>query len=267
MKKKILRKKQIAIVLSIFAMSVLVSSLMVGAVSAHILYLEANDKPDAPSVQAANILFGHPNTPEGNKVPSIKEVKLYRADYSVVDLKPIEKANHAVAYFLLNQRGVHLIAVAREPGVYDPAWHNHTGPVQLIHDFAKIVIRAREEEYTDQKPVIIPWAKVIGQELEIIPLVNPLSLHVGDTFKAALVCNDIPIQGVYSAAHATQSIHNQSEAQIGETAEDGTFPIEITEPGMWQVVAEYTTNETGTLDEVAYEQVRYRATLTLYALP
>lgn len=286
MKKKNMGKKQTAIVLSIFAIAVLVSSLMVGAASAHahMLYIEANDKPDIPSVQAAGINLGHPNMPEILTVPQIEEAKLYGPCDTVKYLRPLEKANFSVAYFLLNQKGDHIIG-AKRVAIYDPAWHNLTGliPLQLIIDCAKIVIRAGGEENTE-KSGIIPWAKVIGQEWEIVPLVDPLSLHVGDTFKAALLYNGIPTEGRYAAAHEAQDIHSPVEAQIGATAEDGTLSIDITKSGMWQVMAEYTVDESGTWnathdivrkgktyysrgDEIEYEQVRYRSTLTFYASP
>ena len=261
MEKKKIGKKQTALVLSIFAIAVLVSSLMVGAVSAHMLYIEAEDKPDAPSVQAAKIIFGHPNHPEGNRAPLLKEVKQYRPDGTVVDLKPIEKTNHSVAYFLY-QSGVHIIVASREPSVYKGKLSKG--------DYGKIICCGccgEEAEITCAE--MIPWAKDTGQGLEIVPLVNPFTLGVGDTFKAALLSNGAPINGSYAAAHETKHIHNATQAQIGDTAENGTFSIVITESGMWQVKAEYVIAKSGTWiattgDEVPYNWVRYRATLTFY---
>ncbi len=276
MKKKKIGKKQTALVLSIFAIAVLVSSLMVGAVSAHMLYIEANDKPDAPSVQAAKIIFGHPNHPEGNRAPLLKEVKQYRPDGTVVDLKPIEKTNHSVAYFLY-QGGVHIIVASREPSVYRGTLSKG--------DYGKIICcGCCGEEAVNPCEEKNSWAMDTGQGLEIVPLVNPFALHVGDTFEAVLLYNGAPINGSYAAAHETKGIHNATQAQIGDTAEDGTFSVTINEAGMWQVKAEYTIDESGTWiatydkvrgnttywltgDEVPYDRERYRATLTLYASP
>ena len=273
MEKKKIGKKRTALVLSSFVIAVLVSSLMVGAASAHMLYLEANDKPDAPSVQAAKINFGHPNKPEGNRVPLLKEVKQYRPDGTVVDLKPIEKANYSVAYFLY-QGGVHIIVASREQSVYKGKLSKG--------DYGKIICcGCCEEDAAIACAEMSPWAKVTGQGLEIVPLVNPFTLRVGDTFKAALLSNGAPINGSYAAAHETKSIHNATQAQIGDTAEDGTFSINITESGMWQVKAEYVIDESGTWiatcdkvykgktfynkgDPVPYEVVSHRATLTFY---
>jgi uncharacterized GH25 family protein len=75
--------------------------------------------------------------------------------------------------------------------------------VQLSRFYAKILTKAGKEGNTDQESEIIPWAKVLGQEIEIVPLVNPHSLHVGDTFKAVLLYNGTPTEGAYSAAHET----------------------------------------------------------------
>jgi uncharacterized GH25 family protein len=276
MKTRNIDKKQTAIVLSIFAFAVLVSSLMVGTASAHFLYIDTNDKPDAPSVQAAKIIFGHPNSPAGHIVPQLKEVKQYRPDGTVVDLKAIEKANHSVAYFL-HSGGVNIIVASREPSVY-------AGKLSK-GDFGKILCCDGDAgNAVDPATGMIPWAKVTGQELEIVPLGNPFNLHVGDTFKAAILSNGTPINGSYAGAHGTKSIHNATQAQIGETAEDGTFSIDITEPGMWQVKAEHIIEKPGTWiatndnirgdetkwltgDEVEYERERYRATLTFFALP
>lgn len=269
MKKKNIGKKQTAIAFSIFVIAVLVS--MVGAASAHVLYIEANDKPDAPSVQKAKIFFGHPNNPEGLIVPMLEEVKQYRPDGTVVDLKPIEKANHSVAYFLYSG-GVHSIVAGREPSVYHGTLSKG--------DYGKIICGGAENVNDSETGNI--WAKPTGQELEIVPLVNPVALHVGDTFKAAILSNSTPRNGSYAAAHETKSIHNETQAQIGETAEDGTFSIDITEPGMWQVKADYSLNESGTWiatydyvrgnetywlegDEIEYNKTRYRTTLVFYA--
>lgn len=277
-------KKQTAIEVSIFTIAtVLVFSLVVGLASAHMLYIEANDKLDIPSVQAARINLGHPNIPVELKAPRIEEAKLYGPGDTIKDLKTLKKANYSVVYFLLNQNGDHIIG-AKRVGIYDPAWHNLTGiiPLQLIIDSAKIVIRAGGVSNTE-KSGMIPWAKVIGQEWEIVPLVDPLSLHVGDTFKAALLYKGSPTRGTYAAAQETEDIHSPTVAQIGTTAEDGTFSIDITKPGMWQVVAEYTVEESGTWnatydiarkgktyyskgDEIVYEQVRHRSTLTFYGI-
>ena len=288
MEKKKIGKKQTALVLSIFAIAVLVSSLMVGAVSAHMLYIEAEDKPDAPSVQAAILNYGHPNHPEGNRAPPLKEVKQYRPDGTVVDLKPIEKPelNCSLAYFLY-QGGVNIIGAVKEPSAYDPAWYKPwypnaswvTGPPKLSLGYAKIVICAGDEENTEESGMI-SWAKVTGQGLEIVPLVNPFALHVGDTFEAALLYNGAPVNGSYAAAQGTHSMH-PPEGQEGKTAEDGTFSVNINEAGMWQVKADYTIDESGTWiatcdkvykgetfynegDPVPYEVVSSRATLTFY---
>ena len=285
MEKKKIGKKQTALVLSIFAIAVLVSSLMIGAVSAHMLYIEAEDKPDAPSVQAAYFNYGHPNHPEGNRAPLLKEVKQYRPDGTVVDLKPIEKPelNCSLAYFLY-QGGVNIIVAATEPSFYDPALRNRTGPTRLTYKSGKILCcGGGAGNVADQETGMIPWAKVTGQGLEIVPLVNPFALRVGDTFEAALLCNGIPVNGSYAAAQGTHSMH-PPEGQEGETVEDGTFSVNINEAGMWQVKAEYIIDEPGTWvatydkirgnktyyltgQELEYELLRYSTTLTFYASP
>jgi uncharacterized GH25 family protein len=234
-----------------------------GIASAHSLYMITEDKPAIPAVtpvkQEVGIFFGHPDAPESFKITPMKSAIIYKPDGSTAVLYIKEEVNHWKAEIILDQIGDYFVTASREPAVYNPKMHGGPDKPQLSHDYTKVVIHAGVEEN---------WYKVIGQELEIVPLINPYDLHVGDTFTAQLLYGGKPVRGEYDAAHENESIHDPEEAQIGETDKDGVFSIKINKPGMWLIQGIYSIEEPGTWtttqgEKQRYDSKNYRATMTL----
>lgn len=234
-----------------------------GIASAHSLYMVTEDKPVitvvTPVKQEVGIFFGHPDAPDSFKIMPMQSATLHKPDGSTVVLDLEEEVNYWKTEIILDQNGDYFVTASREPAVYNPKMHGGPDKPQLIYDYPKVIIHAGVEEN---------WYKVIGQELEIVPLVNPYDLHVGDTFTAQLLYNGKPVRGEYDAAHENESLHDPEEAQIGETDEDGMFSIKIDKPGMWLIQCAYSIEESGTWtttqgEEQHYDSKNYRATMTL----
>ncbi len=249
-----------------------------GTASAHVLYIEADVNPEIPAEQEVKVLFGHPQAPEGCYVyPEMEYALVHKPDGTIVELelkeesgyRTAQKATYWTAEVTLDQEGDFFIVAERAPLAFDPMWHEHPGPVELRYEWAKVIVHGGGEEQ---------WHKAVGLELEIVPLVNPYDLDVGDTFEAKLLYNGEPVQGEYAGAHESENIHDPKVAQVGETAEDGTFSIYISKPGMWTVKAMHDIEGSGTWtatwdhrvffktgDKIDYEIVKNQTVMTMWA--
>ncbi len=248
-----------------------------GLASAHNLYIETDTNPEIPTEQEVQILFGHPSAPDSCITVPMEYARVYKPDGTVEDLELEEdsgyrtasEATYWSAEVTLDQEGDYVIAASRVPIYFDPGWHDLAGPPELTRDWAKAIVHGGGEE---------GWQKAVGLPFEIVPLVSPYDLRVGDTFSAQLLYNGEPIKAEYAAAHETESIHDPEIAQTGETAEDGTFSIYISKPGMWTVEGKYDIEEPGTWtatfdlgdyfkqgDRLDYEVERYQTMMTMWA--
>lgn len=248
-----------------------------GIASAHNLYIETEVNPEIPVDQQVKILFGHPNAPESCMTVPMENALVHKPDGSIVGLelkeesgyRTAQEATYWTAEVTLDQEGDYVIVASRGSIYFDPAWHGLAGPPELTRDWAKVIIHGGGVEQ---------WDRLVGLEFEIVPLVNPYDLEVGDTFEAKLLYNGEPVKGEYAAAHETESIHDPEVAQVGETAEDGTFSIYIEKPGMWTVKGAYYIEQSGTWtatwnlgeyfhegDVLEYEVERYQTMMTIWA--
>ena len=247
-----------------------------GTVRAHIPYLETNPNPRIiPTTQEVKVYFGHPHAPETfyeGKDIWVEDATLYKPDGTSEKLEFQAEANNLTSTVTLNQKGAYIILVKMGPFVYDPAWHGTPGSVRLSENYAQVMI------YTGG---LENWDRVIGQGAEIVPLVNPYYLLEGEEFQAKFLYNGEPVRGSYAAAHEAKDIHDPDVAQMGETAEDGTFSITITEPGMWLIKAEQIADESGVWEAtwtphedwyavgetLEYDRVKHQNTITVWAAP
>lgn len=248
-----------------------------GLAGAHNLYIETDTNPERPAEQEVQILFGHPNAPESCMTVPMEYARVHKPDGTVVELELEEdsgyrtasEATYWSANVTLDQEGEYVIAASRVPIYFDPAWHDLAGPPELTRDWAKVIVHGPGEER---------WRKGVDLPFEIVPLVSPYDLRVGDTFRAQLLFNGHPVKAEYAAAHETESIHDPEVAEIGETAEDGTFSVYISKPGMWTVKGGYDIEEPGTWtatfdlpdyfnegDKLDYEVERYQTMITMWA--
>ena len=223
----------------------------VGIASAHTLYLitESEPEPAFSMEQEVILAYGHPEAPWVNRRSyEIWNATLHSPDGNTMELdldeldvivgvaKMAEYWNTTVK---LNQKGDYIVTASREPAIYNRSWMGHfeePPPVRLICEYSKTFVHILEEGN---------WNRTIGLETELIPLVKPYDLQVGDTFRAQLLHNGMPVKGKYEAAHETECIHYPEEAQHGYTDDNGTFSINLTKPGMYLVAARYIVNESG----------------------
>lgn len=248
-----------------------------GIASAHNLYIETDTNPEIPTEQEVQIHFGHPISPESCMIVPMEYARVHKPDGTIADLELEEDSGYRTAseatYWTtsvtLDQVGDYTIAASRGAIYFDPAWHDLAGPPELTRDWAKVIIHGGGEEQ---------WDKAVGLEFEIVPLVSPYELDVGDTFEAKLLYNGELVKAEYAAAYESESIHDPEVAQVGETAEDGTFSIYISKPGMWTIKGKYDMEEAGTWnatfdlpnyfdqgDQVDYQVKRNQTLLTLWA--
>ena len=165
-----------------------------GIASAHNLYIETDTNPEIPTEQEVQIHFGHPNAPESCMTVPMEYARVYKPDGTIVELELEEdsgyrtasEATYWTAEVSLEQEGDYVIVTSRGSIFFDPAWHSLAGPPELTRDWAKVIIHGSGEEN---------WDGAVGLELEIVPLVSPYDLEVGDTFTAKLLYNGEPVRG------------------------------------------------------------------------
>lgn len=223
----------------------------VGIASAHTLYLVTESEPEqaSPTEQDVIVAYGHPEASWANRRSyEIWNATLHRPNGETKKLGLEEmdvfigigkRAEYWRTCVEIDQKGDYIVTAVREPTIYNRSWMGHfeePPPVCLIYEYSKTFIHALEEG---------DWDKTVGLEAELIPLVKPYDLQVGDTFKVQLLYNGTPVEGKYEAAHETECIHYPEEAQHGYTDDNGTFSINLTKPGMYLVAARYIVNESG----------------------
>jgi len=239
-------ERKLSMITVLLAMMILVSS---GIASAHTLYIVTEPKSTLRMEQEVVIAYGHPEARWANRRSyEIWNATLHKPDGSTVELDLKESdvivgvakmAEYWKTSVKLDQEGDYIITAEREPAIYDPSWirdFEEPPPVRLIYEYSKTFIHVSKEG---------DWDKPVGLKAELIPLVKPYGLRVGDTFRAQLLYDGVPVEGKYEAAHETECIHDPEEAQHGYTDENGTFSIKLTKPGMYLVVARYIVNESG----------------------
>lgn len=240
---------------------------------AHFFWIETDNKATIQGKQEIRIFLGHPDMPDTNILPELVNTLVRMPDGSTASLSPEKEGDHWKASVALDQNGDYIITSTRKPGFFDPKWHDHDAPARIMKDCAKIIIHNRFAEGN--------WSKAVNQELEIVPLIKPYNLHIGDTFKARVLYNGKSVRGDYSAALATQNIHDVQQIQRGTAQKDGLFSIKIDKAGMWVVMVEYGVEESGAWiathdliyknktyyskgDKLLYSTVKNRNTMTFW---
>ena len=221
----------------------------IGIASAHTLYIMAEPEQAPPTEQEVIIAYGHSEASWANRRSyEIWNATLHGPNGSTkkLDLEEMDvfigigkRAEYWKTCVEIDQKGDYIVSTMREPAIYNRSWMGNfpePPPVSLIYEYSKAFIHASEEG---------DWDKTVGLEAELIPLVKPYDLHVGDIFRVQLLYNGTPVEGNYEAAHETECIHYPEESQHGYTDNNGTFSINLTKPGMYTVAARYIVNESG----------------------
>lgn len=109
-----------------------------------------------------------------------------------------------------------------------------------------------------------PWAKVLGHDLEIVPLSDPFTVGVGQTLRVRVLFRGKPLAG--GKVERADAITPVPEDQIPRftTDGDGVAAIPIVKPGPTQLAIDYNVTQSATPDLAATDM--FNATLW-YVLP
>ena len=80
---------------------------------------------------------------------------------------------------------------------------------------------------------------VVGHPLEIIPLVNPGQLKVGQTLPVRVLFDGKPHKGEISVTYSGFSTEKDAFAATFITDEAGRAAVKITAPGVWLIKTQY----------------------------
>jgi len=103
------------------------------------------------------------------------------------------------------------------------------------------------------------FSKVTGQDLEIIPLVNPALLKAGDQISVKVLLNGKPYETELNATYDTYSKEKNVFAQKVKTDSNGVGKIKLSNTGAWLVRA---VNKVPYSDPKKADEQSYTATLT-----
>lgn len=132
-----------------------------------------------------------------------------------------------------------------------------------IRVFAKTLIGVAGQNASTAQAV-----KPLGHELEIVPMVSPLTVQAGGRLPVAVWFRGQPYQGdpiEIVAEHVAAPYVGPAGKWVGETDAQGRVDLPLGLPGGWMLLVTVFEPATGELAAKA-DQTRYRATLT-FAVP
>ena len=239
-----------------------------GIVSAHTMWLNVTDynpkifshpkyapKPRAKSV----VYFGW-----GHKYPVCDFLAdKYLGDFCLIGpdggkkkLKP-GKGGFKATEIIMKKEGGYIAAATIKPGFY--------GEVKGKKDFYKM-------RYAQYAKAIIntgevfgnPFSKPVGQKLEIIPLVNPVKLKLGDWFEFKVLFDGKPAKRV--KVHACSLFSSTGESFDMSTDNNGKAKLRVLHYyGPWMVKAAMKLPPSSEFKDKCQE-LSYTATIT-FAVP
>jgi uncharacterized GH25 family protein len=240
---------------------------------AHLFWVETDADSKGSSVREVRVFLGHPDMPATNIVPELAGANVCAPNGDIAALTVEEDRDHQRAKVRLDQKGVYTVKTAREPGIFDPKWHNHEGKVRLTKDFAKLIMI--------NGPVAGKPKMDAAMDFEIVPVALPQGLKKGDVFRGVVYYKGKPVRTDYCAGSASVNMHEPDAVQSGFSGKDGSFSVDLDKEGMWVVMVEYSVDETGVWDashdliykgrtyykkgeRLPYGEVKYRSTLTFH---
>lgn len=165
---------------------------------------------------------------------------------------------------VLNTPGTYLVAAKRKAGFYTKTTEG--GKRQSKEGLSNVILCS--ESNTGMKSLLtvgdtpgetVPMAE-FGHPLEIIPLLNPSGLKVGDYFPVKVLLNGKPYKGRIYATYMGFSTDDDVFAYAANTSDEGEGKIRILQPGIWLIKAEYKEPYP---DQKVCDVKSYTATLTM----
>lgn len=166
----------------------------------------------------------------------------------------------------MKTEGTYYVFADVKPGFYtmyekDGRIHHHTGSIEGL---SNIILSMYYEQYAKAlvnvgEPSQEALTRPIGQNLEIIPLENPMSMKKGDKLRVKVLFKGEP--SMYSRVLATyQGFSTEDDyAFATSTDKDGIATIRLLHYGPWLVKAEKST---GTNDETKGKCLTHSYTAT-----
>ena len=107
------------------------------------------------------------------------------------------------------------------------------GAAERYTKFAKAIVQVGEEQSEN-------YATVLNYPVEIVPLVNPYSLTVGDTFRARVLKNGQPLTGalIYATHEGHYELSDEGiydELVRVRSSDDGEIEFVLEDAGRWYV--------------------------------
>lgn len=148
-----------------------------------------------------------------------------------------------------------LIAGSRLPQIWSltPDGLKQGTPAQLPGARRPMKIEKFSKTLVNMQAVGETWKQVLGDRLEVVPMVNPATVKPGQDLKVQILFDGKPLSTRVYATYDGFTDTPNSYAYFTETAEDGTAKIRITQPGLWMVRVEQR------MDEKAADHEQYMA--------
>lgn len=246
--------------------------------SAHLLWVEAENFLPKPGRHRVYCFFGHPTQPSRMFAPLMDRVFLLTpiGERQMLDLRKggwlpgYGHAEHWYAEGHFDAGGTYQLIAIRAPGVYDLGWHGAPKTPFLSYNYAKTWIQLGKGA-TFQQSAHLP--------MEVFLRGDPLQVRVGETVecKASLMGRDIKAH--YSVSYWTWDEHEHPQIQRGETLESGRFTVTFTLQGLWFLCVWASLHLKGRWEatyslppffekgeSLVYETTRHKITLTLWVI-
>jgi cobalt/nickel transport protein len=241
--------------------------------SGHSLYAEFPQEISANSEIDVWITYGHCN---GEKEDfDLSAAQVVSPDGDINELTLEEYQDGLRGKVDIGKPGCYILDFQKDASFFDPKWYGVSGDKELTLNYARAMMTAESGDNYD-------WTS--GDGLEIVPLVDPYNLEVGDEFRAKVLWNGELLDGYYNAVVAKTpsdllTIQHAEECEVEGDSEDGVISFELTRPGLWVItVFADSVEESGTWtatsdqesgyynqdDELEYDAIAPTAYLTLW---
>ena len=238
---------------------VLVTTLLVLSTSsafAHELFLKANEDIEVGQETTIRIYWGHfpDNLESTGYFDGLLNGRFYLVapDGTETDLTLVAEEDHYTATFTPRQAGDHWAVFSHNRGVLD--WiHSEPQGNQLVTVHAKILLDVHGDDET------VAFSRLMGHDLEILPLVDGGHIHVSETYRAQLLYFGRPLVNANIFFYGPDDIMGETV-----TGEGGTFSFPLTVEGDWLIKISYVdSSRTGQEGGLAYAGARYTTTLLI----
>ncbi|HOT06896.1 MAG TPA: DUF4198 domain-containing protein [Methanotrichaceae archaeon] len=261
-----------------FILALLLFGAMAVPACAHSLWVESNDVAEAGDLQRVYSLYGHAGSSSSMNVPLMDATYLLTPEGQRLDLK-MEKGNWLAGFgwmeylfkdVVLHWPGDYMFVAARSPSVYDPAWGGSSpSNPRLGYSFAQMVIHAGNQSGES-------WDA--GLPLKLQPGQAPYQVKIGDNVTFQVEYDGKPVNASYSASYWTWDAHDGDEVQTGFAGDQGSFQVNFSQAGPWQVgvstdipgqgnwtaTYDHSAGRFKSGDQVPYNTTRYSTVMSIW---